>query len=187
MKALQIFSLLFLFGLFQTQVFADDASTSENNEFKKHRISVLWGNTYLPAAKTATDEQSVLVFPSWGLNYEFWFNKHIAIGWHNEIEMQSYVIEHEGHPDIEREYPFITSVVAIYEPFNRLALFIGPGIEIEANHSFYICKMGVEYVIPLPKSFDVAFGGSYEIKNKLYDAWTFGITFGKRFGKTSAH
>jgi hypothetical protein len=150
---------------------------------KRHRFSFMWANTLVPAGKNAHDEDSDLLFPTWGLNYEYWFNHHFAVGLHNEFEMMSYIVEHGSDAELEREYPFISAIVFIYEPFKHLAFHIGPGYEFEANESFFIVKIGAEYIIPLPKSFDLGFGFSYDNKNKMYDAWTFGIFIGKRVGK----
>jgi len=96
----------------------------------------------------------------------------------------SYLVEHGNDAVLEREYPYITSIVFIYEPFKRLAFHIGPGYEFEKNESFFIVKMGAEYIIPLPKHFDLGFGFSYDNKNKIYDAWTFGLFNGKKLGKS---
>jgi len=162
-------------------------SDNHRHSFKKHNISVLWGNTIVPAAKTASEEKSVLLFPSWGLNYEYVFNKHLGVALMNEFEMQSYVIEHNEHAEIEREYPIISSIVLIYEPVRHLAIFAGPGIEFEKTHNYSIIKAGVAVKFPLPKYFGIAVELSYERKNKTYDAWTFGIIIGKGFGKTLKH
>ena len=155
--------------------------------FKKHRIGFIWGNTIVPAAKTATDESSVLMFPTWGLSYSFFFSKKIGISWLNELEMQSYIYEHDGHPEMEREYPFISSILFVYEPIHRLAFFAGPGIEFESSQNFTVFNLGVEYVFPLPNYFDLAFGVDYQTKNKTYDAWTIGLSIGKRLGKVKEH
>jgi hypothetical protein len=187
MKSILFFSLLAISNFTSLDIIAQTHTSEQNHTFKKNRISVLWGNTIVPAAKTADDEMSVVIFPSWGLNYEYWFNNHFALGIQNEFEMQSYVVEHDSHPSLEREYPIITSIVLFYEPLNHLAFFAGPGIEIEKNHNFYIFKAGIEYIIPLPKNFDIALEGSYESKNNMYDAWTFGLCIGKRFGNSSKH
>jgi len=162
-------------------------SNDRKNSHKKHNISVLWGNTIVPAAKTASGENSVLLFPSWGLNYEFVFSKHFGVALMNEFEMQSYVIEHDEHAEIEREYPIILSIVLIYEPVNRFLIFAGPGIEFEKTHNYSIIKAGIAYKFPLPKYFGIALELSYERKNKTYDAWTFGLLIGKGFGKTLTH
>lgn len=154
---------------------------------KRHNISLLWGNTLVPAAKTAEGENSVVLFPSWGINYEYKIKHNYGLALMNEFEMQSYAVEHDEHADIEREYPIITSIVFVYEPVKHLALFAGPGIEFEKTHNFSIIKAGVAVTFSLPKYYGIALEFSYERKNKTYDAWTFGLLIGKGFGKTLSH
>jgi hypothetical protein len=166
---------------------ADHHKAKAGHSFKKHNVSILWGNTLVPAAKTAGGENSVVLFPSWGVNYEYSFNHRIGIAWMNEFEMQSYAIEHDDHAEIEREYPVISSIVFVYEPFRHLVLFAGPGIEFEKTHNYSIIKAGAAVKFPLPKYFGIALELSYERKNKTYDAWTMGILIGKGFGKTAIH
>ena len=166
---------------------SDHHELTYKNSCKRHNIFILWGNTLVPAAKTAEGENSVVLFPSWGINYEYAFNHKFGMAWMNEFEMQSYAIDHDEHAEIEREYPIISSVVFVYEPFRHLALFAGPGIEFEKTHNFSIIKAGLAVKFPLPKYFGIALELSYERKNKTYDAWTFGLLIGKGFGKTLGH
>ena len=166
---------------------ANEHHLNYKNSFKKHYISVLWGNTIVPAAKTSEGENSVSIFPSWGINYEYFLNNHFGLGLLNEFEMQSYAVEHDEDAIIERVYPVISSIVLIYEPINHLALFAGPGIEFEKSENLSIIKAGAAYTFPLPKYFGISLELSYERKNKTYDAWTLGILLGKGFGKTVGH
>jgi hypothetical protein len=166
---------------------SDHHDLNYKNSFKKHYITVLWGNTLVPAAKTAEGENSVLLFPSLGINYEFLFNHRFGLAWMNEFEIQSYAVEHNEHAEIDREYPVISSVVLLYEPVNHLVLFAGPGIEFEKHHNFSILKAGIAYKFSLPKYYGLGFEFSYELKNKTYDAWTFGLIISKGFGKTIGH
>jgi len=165
----------------------DRSEINNKNSFKRHNISILWGNTLVPAAKTAEGENSVLLFPSWGLNYEYKIKHNYGVALMNEFEMQSYAIEHDEHAEIEREYPIITSIVFVYEPVKHLALFAGPGIEFEKTHNFSIIKAGAAVTFSLPKHYGIAIEISYERKNKTYDAWTFGLLIGKGFGKSIGH
>jgi len=160
---------------------------STDDSFKRHSIFLLWGNTIVPAAKTADGENSVVLFPSWGLNYEYKIKHNYGVALMSEFEMQSYAVEHDEHAEIEREYPIIISTVFVYEPVNHLVLFAGPGIEFEKTHNFSIIKAGAAVTFSLPKHYGIAFEVSYERKNKTYDAWTFGILVGKGFGKTIGH
>ncbi|MBR9999273.1 MAG: hypothetical protein KFF73_09895 [Cyclobacteriaceae bacterium] len=184
MKKIQILLILsFLLVFLSTPSRSQPHPEHDQGSLQRHRFSFMWANTLVPAGKNAHDEESDLLFPTWGLNYEFWLNRHMAIGWHNEFEMMSYIVDHGNEAVMEREYPYITSIVLIYEPLKNLAFHIGPGYEFETNESFFIVKMGAEYTFPLPKSFDLGFGFSYDNKNKIYDAWTFGLFIGKRLGK----
>jgi hypothetical protein len=183
-KKLSILAAGLFLILLSNPLYSQQNHENSQAAFKKHRFSFMWANTLVPAGKNAHNEQSDLLFPTWGLNYEFWFNRHFAIGWHNEFEMMSYLVEHGNDALLEREYPYITSAVFIYEPLKRLAFHIGPGYEFEQNENFFIVKMGAEYIFPLPRHFDLGVGFSYDNKNKLYDAWTFGLFIGKRVGKS---
>jgi hypothetical protein len=143
----------------------------------------MWGNTLVPAGKNAHDESSSIILPTWGINYSFLFTKNLAVAWHNEIELQSYVVEKNQEFELEREYPFVTALVLVYEPVHRLALHAGPGYEIEKSENFLILKAGVEYFFPIGNDFNLAVGFAYDNKRNLYDAWTIGISVGKFFGR----
>ena len=110
MKTAILFFCLIITSSIISSAYSQEHENTENHAFKRNRISVFYGNTIVPAAKTATDEQSVLIFPSLGINYEFWFTKHIGIGWLNEFEMQSYVVEHGNEMELDREFPYITTL-----------------------------------------------------------------------------
>jgi hypothetical protein len=191
MKIFQLVLISFLTFSTSIIIYAQEVSGHHKKttdlSFKRHSIFLLWGNTIVPAAKTAEGENSVILFPSWGINYEYKIKHNYGVALMNEFEMQSYAIEHNEHAEIEREYPIITSIVFVYEPVKHLALFAGPGIEFEKTHNFSIIKAGAALTFKLPKHYGIAFEISYERKNKTYDAWTFGLLIGKGFGKTIGH
>jgi len=170
--------------IFISPVFSQEHSGHEEEGLKRHRISFIWGNTLVPAGKNAHNEDSEVLFPTWGLTYEYILSHRFALGWVNELELTSYAVEHGNEAVLEREYPFISSVILIYEPFKHVIFHAGPGYEFERNESFFIFKTGADYIIPLPKDFDIGLGISYDMKKNLYDAWTFGLTIGKRLGKS---
>ena len=170
--------------LFNFPAFSQEHAEHAEEGFKRHRVSFLWGNTLVAAGKNAHNEDSEVLFATFGLSYEYILSHHFAIGWVNELEVTSFAVEHGNEAVLEREYPVISSIVLIYEPFKHVILHAGPGYEFERNESFFIMKMGADYFFLLPKDFDIGFGISYDIKNNLYDAWTFGLSIGKRLGKS---
>ncbi len=180
----KVLALIFLFILSGIRSYGQETHQFQDNAFKRHHVSLMWGNTIVPAAKTAHGEDCSIIMPAWGLNYAYHLNRKWAIGWHNELELQSYVVEKHQEFFFEREYPFITSLAVMYEPIHRLIIHAGPGYEIETNENFVIMKAGMEYLFPLPKYYNLAVGFSYDNKGKIYDAWTFGISVGKSMGRT---
>ena len=154
-------------------------------EGKRNRFAVFVGYGWVPKGQTGTESEGTLVIPSLGLDYERWFHPRFALGWYNDFQLSSFVVEREGEHDVEeklleREYAFVTAVVAVFEVVERLAVYAGPGQEFESNENFFVFKIGAEYEFPLPNLWGLSIGGSYDIRD-LYDSWGFGISIGKRF------
>jgi hypothetical protein len=57
--------------IFISPVFSQEHSGHEEEGLKRHRISFIWGNTLVPAGKNAHNEDSEVLFPTWGLTYEY--------------------------------------------------------------------------------------------------------------------
>lgn len=180
----RVLFITLMLSLMTGLVYSQKNHSSSHVGFKRHHLSVMWGNTIVPAAKTPHGEDCSIIMPTWGLNYAFHLNRKWAIGWHNEVELQSYLVEKHQDFTFQRDFPVITSLALLFEPVHRLVLHAGPGYELERNESFFIMKAGMDYLFPLPKDYNLAIGFSYDNKGKIYDAWTFGISIGKWMGKT---
>ena len=154
-------------------------------EGKKNRFAVFVGYGWVPKGQSGEENEGTLVIPALGLDYERWIHPRFAIGWYNDFQLSTFVVEREGeHAEeekfLEREYAFVTAVVGVFEVVERLAVYAGPGQEFEAHENFFVLKIGAEYEFPLPNFWDLAIGGSYDIRD-LYDSWGVGISIGKRF------
>ncbi|MBB3700171.1 hypothetical protein KMW28_14635 [Flammeovirga yaeyamensis] len=159
-----------------------------HGELKHHRLSVIWGHAYVPKAFSNPDKPQTLIIPTIGLDYEYFFSHKFAIGLSNELELSNYVVETRHHTEeVEREYAYVGAILAMYEVSHLLIIGIGPGIEIEKNHNFFVGKITVEREFPImgEGGWDVTPVLSYELKSShghgIYDAFTFGIGIGKRF------
>lgn len=177
-----IFWLCALSAITQENHSEQEAEHSEHGEdFKKHRLALVFGNTHIPAGTAEQGRQGTLIAASWGLDYEFWFNRKWAIGLHSDIELLSYFIENDNHQGLEREYPFVSTLVVVYNPWKTLSLYAGPGVELETHENFYVTRVGFEYGIELPGHWEFSPGMSYDNKEGDFDAWTFGMAISKRF------
>jgi len=152
---------------------------------KKNRLAVLVGYGFVPKGEPGEGREGVTVIPALGVDYERWVHPRFAIGWYNDFQLSTFVVERQGdHAEedkfLEREYAFVTAVVGVFEVVEGLAVFAGPGYELETTKNFFVFKIGAEYGFPLPNLWSLAIGGSYDIRDS-YDSWGIGISIGKRF------
>ena len=152
---------------------------------KKNRFAVFVGYGWVPQGDPDGDREGTTVIPTLGLDYERWVHPRFAIGWYNDFQLSTFVVEREGeHSEedrfLEREYAFVTAVVGVFEVVERLAVFAGPGYEFETTENLFVFKIGAEYGFPLPSHWDIAIGGSYDIRD-AFDSWGLGLSIGKRF------
>ncbi|KXX70199.1 hypothetical protein [Flammeovirga sp. SJP92] len=197
-----VVSLLVLF--FANQSFAQSHFGSETNEsdhistkttihhqeeenFKRHKLAIYMGYTYIPQA-IPTHEG--LLVPTFGLDYTFRISEKWAVGLINDIEIAQYMVEvkngsgHEDHGHLEaleREYAYVGSLVVFYSPWEGWNIGAGPGIEIERNKNLFVGKFIFEKEFKLHDGWELSPNFQYDIKEKLYDTWTFGVSIGKRF------
>jgi hypothetical protein len=170
---------LLLFGVFQVQ--AQEDKKEEQEALKHHRAAVVISHTHVPKAFQSSTGNGAVIVPSWGLNYEYWFNHKFAIGLHSDMEISTYIIENIDGTELERERPVIVALVGIFSPWKGLEIVTGIGKEFEPHENFWVYRIGVEYEIEIGDNWDIAPGLVFDIKENLYDSWTLGLGVGKRF------
>ena len=57
------------------------------------------------------------------------------------------MVELEDGTELEKEFVFVSALVGMWSPANRLILYAGPGLEFESHSTFAIVKIGAEYEI----------------------------------------
>lgn len=124
----------------------------------------------------------ILIIPTIGLNYDYWFHKKWGIGLHNDILLQQYKIErHHDQRELVRENPVAICAILSFEPFPRWILMGGYGLELEKNQNINLFRFGIEYGIPLKDSWELGFNFEYDHKIKAYSSFMIGIGFSKIF------
>jgi len=174
-----LFSALFPFSGFPQHEHVGK-SPEHTEAFPPWRIAILLGHTLIP------DEQAQENFfiPSWGLDIEYWMNETWGIGIHNDLEVETFVLLRESGEEegLERNYPLVLTLDALYKPWKGLVFQFGPGIELEKSESFPLMRMGVEYEIELNPHWDLAPSVFYDTRFSEYHTWSIAIGIGKRFG-----
>lgn len=144
----------------------------------KFRVASFISHTLIP---TPHNESHAFI-PSWGIDLEYWPGARFGIGLHNDIELETFFIEGAEEELIEREYPIVSTLDALYKLAGGLVLVAGAGYEFEKNDNFFILRLGVEYEIEIGHHWDVFGTFSYDTSTgeRNYHTYTFGLGFGKR-------
>jgi len=141
------------------------------------RAALLLGHTFVPAIGAQYS-----VIPSWGVDVEYWPTAKWGIGFHNDIELQSFVVERAGHEEfLEREYPLVLTLDALFKPWRGLVLQLGPGIELERSEHLFLLRVGLEYEIELGHHWDIFPSIFYDTRHQAFDTWAISFGIGKRF------
>lgn len=186
-KILATVIFLIVFIPFSNAQHAEDTGSDqhEGHNGVTHKVTLLMANSFL---KNQFDESanSVLVVPTYGLNYDALFHHRWGVGIHSDVVLQQFKIEkHEGHEELIRENPVAVCGVGLFKPIPALTLIAGYGIEIEKHENIQILRFGVEYGIHLPRNWELEFALEFDKKIKAYNSWVFGVGFSKLFMKQS--
>ncbi len=159
------------------------AQEEEKEHLHKHGIGFLISHTYISQGKI-DGKREYLAAPSFGINYNYYINEKWAIGLHNDIIIESFLIENssENSEVLERELPFSNSIMATYKMTKSLGLTFGSGIEWEKNENFLLFRAGVDYAVELnEKGLEMIFVFNYDNLIDGYDSINFGLGLNKLF------
>lgn len=151
--------------------------TPTGHEFKSFRVAVIIGHTLIPAGHTTKN----LFIPSWGLDLEYWWSPAWGIGLHNDLELESFLIERPNMEVLERVYPLVMTLDLLYKPIGGLVLMAGPGYEIADQENFLLMRLGVEYEFEIGNHWDIAPTFFYDSREDSFQTWSVGLGIGKRF------
>ncbi len=154
---------------------------AEHNENTSHfRISIGLAHTYLP--EETSDGTKNLILPSFALDIEYWFNHHWGIGLHNDLELLNFEVKDEQEQIfVEREFPVLFTLDALWKPYKELVLFLGPGIELEQEKNYFVFRAGCEYEIPFSSNWDLSPVIFYDMRDGAYNTLTIGLGVGYIF------
>jgi hypothetical protein len=125
-----------------------NAQIHQNKSESGFRVVGVIGHTLVN-----TEELDNVWVPSWGLDIEYWLNNNWGIGLHNDVEIETFVINNSENDELERVNPLVLTIDALYHFGKGFVITLGPGIEIEKEKSFYLLRAGIEYEKDITESF----------------------------------
>ena len=146
-----------------------------------NKVTLVLANSFL-INDFEDNPNSILIVPTFGLNYDFFFHQKWGVGFHTDIVAQQYKVEkHDGHEELIRENPVALCAVGLFKPLPSLTLIAGYGIEIEKHENIQLLRLGVEYGFHLPGNWELGFALEFDRKINTYNSWVFGAGFSKLF------
>lgn len=137
----------------------------------------MMGNTHVP--KATAGGKDVAIIPVWGFDIDYIFHPRWSVTLQGDVKLQSFEVEDEG-VQLERSYPFASTLVLHYHALRHWSFYAGPGYEFEGHKNLFLLKVGTEYGFEITEDFEIALNLMYENKEGVYDGWTFGIAFNKK-------
>ncbi|KAB8154848.1 hypothetical protein EZY14_002900 [Kordia sp. TARA_039_SRF] len=147
--------------------------TEKHKDGRGFRIAGIIGHTLIN-----TEGVDNVFVPSWGLDFEYWFNHTWGIGLHNDIEIETFIIQNADNEEIERVNPLVFTIDALYHFGNGFVVTIGPGVELEKQESFYLMRIGVEYEKDISHSFYLIPNVFLDQRFDGYNTWNIGLGIG---------
>jgi len=196
-----IISILFFNYISFSQISSDiePKENSSNNhdqsdhDFKKHDITFIIGHTHIGSGlDSSSGKKEWLVLPSFELNYNFHFNEKWALGVHNHMIIEEFLVtgedshESDSRSDdevvgIERDKPISVTLVASYKIHKHIALIAGGGVEFSSHENYKVIKFGIEFPFHIPNDWEVIGGFVYDINIDAYESFTLGMGIAKLF------
>ena len=182
--------ILIVFGLSLAAQNHEDGTvakhgTDAEHDRSGHKITLVMANSFINNS-FSDQTNGILIVPTFGFNYDYFFNARWGLGLHTDILLQQYKVEkHNSHEEILRENPVAICGMVLFKPNHRWTLMAGYGIEAEKNENFQMIRTGVEYGIALPKHWELGFSLEFDYKIKTYSSLMFGVGFSKMLGRSN--
>jgi len=177
----QLLSIALLFFVTLANAQETEHGEGEEQKEKRHSIAVLISHTQISEAVEGEGKKNISV-PSWGIDYNFELTERWAIGLHNDIIVESFVIENNEGTEIERSSPFATAIVGMFKPIKNFSLVLGAGGEFSKEENLFLIKAGAEYShLILHDNWEIIASFSNDFKFDAYNSWSLGFGIGRKF------
>jgi len=171
----------------------EQQTDQHESHHKHHALSASINHTIIFSGIKNGETQTSVNVPSFGLNYTYFFNSKWAVGLHNDIILEDFLVKGESSDDhvtkstdeeiviIERGRPISMALMAIYKPIENLGVMAGAGMEFSKHEDYAVIRFGLEAPVHLAQNWEVYGILTYDIMIDAYTSLTYGIGVIKLF------
>lgn len=147
-----------------------------------HRVTIGIGHAHVFDGEII-DKNQWTILPSWTFNYDYWLSDKFALGLHNDLILESFIIEGKEGKLLDRNYPVAVVPVFLYRVANHFAIIGGAGAEFASTENLGLTRIGIESGWHLPKNWELGAEIVWDRKWDYYDSWGFSLTVSKIYRK----
>ena len=144
----------------------------------KIRGAIMMANSHVP--KAIEGSINGVIIPTWGFDIDYFFHPRWSLALQSDIKLQSFEVE-DNNVLLKRTNPIALIPVIHMHVVRHWSFYTGIGYELETHKNLLLWRLGTEYSFEISENFEIALNLMYENKQEVYDTWTFGIAFNKRF------
>ena len=168
----------FIFMCITTLSVAQAGSEMTKEGPVKHRLALGIGHTHVPSNELV-DGRNKLAFASWTLDYDFHFNEKWGLGLETDFISESFVIVRPDGEELEREFPFSVTPVALFKPSERWTLVAGVGAEFAPGETLAFTRLGVEYGVEISDRWEIGAHLLWDARWDYYNAWSLALVISR--------
>ena len=147
---------------------------SSTKSHAKHKVSLGLGHTHVPEGELL-DRKNKLAFASWTFDYNFYFNTTWAVGLQTDLILESFVIARSNQEELEREFPFSITPVALFKPAKRWGLIGGVGAEFAPGETLIFTRLGLEYGVEISEKWEIGATFLWDARWDYFNSWGLAI------------
>jgi len=159
----------------------EEKEHEEQKEFaeKKHSIALVLSHTQITEG-IEDGKKEWISLPSWGIDYNYEINEKWGIGLHNDIVVESFIVEHNDGTEIERSSPFASTIVGLFKPGKHISFVLGAGGEFSKEENLFLIRAGVEYGYRIHDDWELVANITNDLKVNAYNSWSIGIGIARK-------
>ena len=183
MKTLIHFGLISFFGCLSFLSLSAQDSPDEAT-FRSHAsVALFISHAHVFEGRDAEGHQKALSLSSWGLDFNYHFSPHWAIGLHTDVIIEEFKAAGPEEETVEVSYPVAPALMGIYRPGKHWEFLLGAGVELEKEETAFLNRIGTEYSVELSHGWEMTAALTYDLKWESYDTWVIGLGATKAFTK----
>lgn len=171
------FLLIIIVTSFSTLLMAQE---EHHNDFSSHHtLGFMISHTQVSQGVQSNGNKKWLSLPSWAINYNYKFSPKWAIGLHNDIIVEDFVVQEHlkssGGETLERSYPVASAIMASYKPGKHFSFMLGAGGEFAHTGNLFLVRIGAEYGYHISKKYELNANITNDLKINAYNSWALGL------------